>query len=48
VFPSTVEFRDYDWTMESFRFSNFLCVSRARPDLRALAECETVAPAKTG
>jgi FkbM family methyltransferase len=38
IFPSHVEFRDYDWTMETFRFSNFLCVSRQRPELRALAE----------
>ena len=38
IFPATVEFRDYDWRMESFRFSNFLCVSRGRPDLRALAQ----------
>ena len=38
IFPGRVEFRDYDWTMESFRFSNFLCVSRRRPDVKALAE----------
>jgi FkbM family methyltransferase len=37
VFPTHVEFRDYDWTMENFRFSNFLAVRRSRPDLRALA-----------
>jgi FkbM family methyltransferase len=38
IFPSGIEFRDYDWTMENFRFSNFACVSRRRPDLRDLAE----------
>jgi FkbM family methyltransferase len=38
VFPTHVEFREYEWTMESFRFSNFLCVSRKRPDLKELAE----------
>jgi FkbM family methyltransferase len=38
VFPTHVEFRDYEWTMESFRFSNFLCISRKRPDLKELAE----------
>jgi FkbM family methyltransferase len=38
IYPRSVEFRDYHWTMESFRFSNFLCVSRGRPDLKALAE----------
>jgi FkbM family methyltransferase len=37
IFPRTVEFRDYDWTMENFRFSNFLCVLRHRPDLKELA-----------
>jgi FkbM family methyltransferase len=37
IFPSGVEFRDYHWTMESFRFSNFFCVSRNRPDLKELA-----------
>jgi FkbM family methyltransferase len=40
IYPAGVEFRDYDWTMESFRFSNFLCVSRRRPDLKALAAGE--------
>ncbi len=34
IYPTHVDFKDYDWTMESFRFSNYLCVSRARPDLR--------------
>jgi FkbM family methyltransferase len=38
IFPAHVEFADYDWTMESFRFANFVCVSRARPDLRSLVE----------
>jgi FkbM family methyltransferase len=38
IFPAGVEFRDYDWTMECFRFSNFLCVSRNRPDLKELTE----------
>jgi len=37
VFPTHVDFREYDWTMESFRFANFLCVARDRPDLKALA-----------
>jgi len=36
IFPTHVEFRDYDWTMESFRFANFLCVARRRPDLKAM------------
>ena len=34
-----VEFADSDWKMESFRFANYCCVSRARPDLRALLVC---------
>jgi hypothetical protein len=37
IFPGSVEFRDYHWTMENFRFSNFLCVLRSRPDLMELA-----------
>jgi FkbM family methyltransferase len=36
IYPTYVDFRDYDWRMESFRFCNFLCVSRSRPDLRTL------------
>jgi FkbM family methyltransferase len=40
IYPGGVEFRDYDWTMETFRFSNFLCVSRRRPDLKAMAAGE--------
>jgi FkbM family methyltransferase len=38
VYPTHVEFSDYDWTMESIRFANFLCVARSRPDLKSLAE----------
>jgi len=45
VFPTGVEFRDYEWTMESFRFSNFLCVSRRRPDLKELVEANLVGAA---
>jgi FkbM family methyltransferase len=37
IFPTHVEFRDYEWTMEDFRFSNFLAVLRERPDLKRLA-----------
>jgi FkbM family methyltransferase len=36
IYPTYVEFRDYHWTMEDFRFSNYCCVSRLRPDLHAL------------
>ncbi len=38
VYPTYVDFSDYHWTMESFRFSNYLCVARARQDLKLLAE----------
>jgi FkbM family methyltransferase len=38
IYPSHVEFADYAWTMETFRFANFLCVLRTRPDLKTLAE----------
>lgn len=37
IYPNHVDFREYEWKMEDFRFSNFVCVSRARPDLLALA-----------
>ena len=36
VYPTGVEFAEYDWRMESFRFSNFVCVSRQRPDLKEM------------
>jgi FkbM family methyltransferase len=45
IYPTSVEFSDYDWTMESFRFSNFLCISRTRPDLKALAAGDPAAVA---
>lgn len=37
IYPTHVDFSDYQWTMENFRFSNFLCVLCTRPDLRDLA-----------
>lgn len=36
IYPTYVEFRDYEWTMEDFHFANYCCVSKARPDLREL------------
>ena len=36
IFPTHVAFADYEWTMESFRFSNYLCISRQRGDLQRL------------
>lgn len=38
IFPSYVDFRDYHWTMDNFRFCNYCCVSKLRPDLRKLLE----------
>jgi FkbM family methyltransferase len=38
IYPDHVAFADYDWTMESFRFSNYLCLSRDRPELRRLVQ----------
>jgi FkbM family methyltransferase len=38
IFPNHVAFVDYSWRDENFRFSNYLCVSRTRPDLRALVD----------
>jgi FkbM family methyltransferase len=36
IYPDGVEFADYEWTMENFRFANFCCISKARRDLRDL------------
>jgi FkbM family methyltransferase len=36
IFPAGVDFAEYDWRMEDFRFANYCCVSKARPDLRDL------------
>lgn len=36
IYPTYVEFREYDWRMEDFRFSNYCCVSKKRGDLRDL------------
>lgn len=38
IYPTYVEFRDYDWRMEDFHFANYLCVSRSREDLRRMLE----------
>jgi FkbM family methyltransferase len=38
IFPTGVEFSDYSWTSEDFRFANFLCVSRDQPDVKRAAE----------
>jgi FkbM family methyltransferase len=38
IYPGHVEFSDYHWSRERFRFANFLGIARSRPDLRTLAE----------
>lgn len=38
IFPTGVEFQDYSWTNEDFRFANYLCVSRDRSDVKRAAE----------
>jgi hypothetical protein len=38
LFPTGIEFRDYSWTDEDFRFANFLCISRDQPALKRSAE----------
>ena len=38
LYPKYVDFRDYDWTMEDFRFCNYICVSKDRQDIRRLIE----------
>jgi FkbM family methyltransferase len=36
IFPNYIAFGDYDWRAEDFRFSNYLCVAKNRPDLEKL------------
>lgn len=36
IYPAYVDFTDYDWRMENFKFCNYFCVSRDRPDLKKL------------
>jgi FkbM family methyltransferase len=36
VFPNYVEFREYEWPMENFEFSNYCAVSKAKPALREM------------
>ncbi len=35
-YPTYVDFREYNWRMEDFRFSYYGCVSKKRSDLRDL------------
>lgn len=36
IYPKYIDFRDYNWTMEDFRFCNYVCVLKTRDDLRDL------------
>jgi FkbM family methyltransferase len=36
IYPTHVDFKDYHWTMEDFRFANYCCVSKGRSDLRSI------------
>lgn len=38
IYPTYVDFGDYDWRNEDFRFANYLCVSRDHPELRRLLD----------
>jgi FkbM family methyltransferase len=38
IYPNYIDFREYDWTMEDFKFCNYLCVSKKRRDLLNLFE----------
>jgi FkbM family methyltransferase len=38
IYPTYVDFRDYHWTLEDFRFANYCAVSRSWPDLKRLLE----------
>jgi FkbM family methyltransferase len=34
IYPNYVDFRDYIWTLEDYRFCNYVCVLRSKPELR--------------
>lgn len=34
IFPRYVDFKDFHFSMEDFRFCNYVCVDRSRPDIR--------------
>jgi FkbM family methyltransferase len=36
IYPDYVEFTEYDWRLEDFRFANYCGVSKSRPELRDL------------
>jgi FkbM family methyltransferase len=36
IYPTYVDFKDYHWTMEDFRFANYCCVSKVRRDIRSI------------
>lgn len=36
IFPNKVDFTDYHWTMDNFRFSNYICVDRNRSDIKEM------------
>ena len=36
IYPTYVDFGDYDWRSEDLRFANYLCISRDHPELRRL------------
>jgi FkbM family methyltransferase len=36
IYPGYVDFRNYDWTMEDFKFSNYFCLAKTKPELKAL------------
>jgi FkbM family methyltransferase len=36
IYPTYVDFADYDWHAEDFRFANYLGISRDHPELRQL------------
>jgi FkbM family methyltransferase len=38
IYPNYVDFADYDWRSEDFRFANYLCISKRRPDLCQLLD----------
>jgi FkbM family methyltransferase len=33
IYPRYVDFREYSWTMEDYKFCNYICIHKSRPEL---------------
>jgi FkbM family methyltransferase len=36
IYPHYVDFQEYDWTLEDYRFCNYVCALKSKPELRKL------------